>query len=175
MRKETAALLPKVIETRVHGEATVQQLFEISVKGKKETKKIAGSKVSNGVFQKARKARVVRNGEIIFTGKSPLIPCLYSEAKRLIWISQELSRLSSKSRRTYPRSRKESNVVSLLMTLIPLKLSMSSRVSRRSPKTLNYRMKPLRLCLCSILFATFASKSQLSFSPIPFLPLRSQR
>ncbi|GAA5968950.1 hypothetical protein JCM3765_002938 [Sporobolomyces pararoseus] len=68
VRRETAALLPKVIETRVHGEATVQQLFEISVKGKKETKKIAGSKVSNGVFQKARKARVVRNGEIIFTG-----------------------------------------------------------------------------------------------------------
>ncbi|GAA5829303.1 hypothetical protein JCM3766R1_001052 [Sporobolomyces carnicolor] len=68
VRKETAALLPKVIETRVHGEATVQQLFEISVKGKKETKKIAGSKVTNGVFQKARKARVVRNGETIFTG-----------------------------------------------------------------------------------------------------------
>ncbi|GAA5876303.1 hypothetical protein JCM16303_007093 [Sporobolomyces ruberrimus] len=68
VRKETAALLPKVIETRVHGEATVQQLFEISVKSKKETKKIAGSKVSNGVFQKARRARVVRNGEIIFTG-----------------------------------------------------------------------------------------------------------
>ncbi|GAA6010297.1 hypothetical protein JCM11491_006254 [Sporobolomyces phaffii] len=68
VRKETAALLPKVIETRVHGEATVQQLFEISVKGKKDGKKIAGSKVSNGVFQKARKARVVRNGEIIFTG-----------------------------------------------------------------------------------------------------------
>lgn len=70
VRKETAALLPKVIETRVHGEALVQQIFEISIKGKKETRKIAGSKVSNGVFQKARKARVVRNGEIIFTGQS---------------------------------------------------------------------------------------------------------
>ncbi|GAA6058946.1 hypothetical protein JCM10212_002898 [Sporobolomyces blumeae] len=68
VRKETAALLPKVIETRVHGEATVQMIFDVSVKGKKETKKIAGSKVFNGVFQKARKARVVRNGEIIHTG-----------------------------------------------------------------------------------------------------------
>ncbi|BGP16897.1 hypothetical protein JCM10213_007342 [Rhodosporidiobolus nylandii] len=68
IRSATADLLPKDIETRVHGEATVQMVFEISVKGKKEGKKIAGSKVFNGVFQKARKARVVRNGEVLHTG-----------------------------------------------------------------------------------------------------------
>ena len=69
IRAATADLLPKNIETRVHGEALVQQLFEITVKGKKETKKVAGCKVSNGVFQKARKARVVRNGEVLHTGE----------------------------------------------------------------------------------------------------------
>lgn len=68
IRQAVADLLPKTIETRVHGEALVQQLFEISIKGRKEPLKIAGSKVSNGVFQKGRKARVVRKGEIIHTG-----------------------------------------------------------------------------------------------------------
>lgn len=70
VRNETAALLPKNIETRVHGEANVQMIFEISVKGRKQPIKIAGSKVFNGVVQKARKARVIRNGETLFTGSS---------------------------------------------------------------------------------------------------------
>ncbi|GAA6043629.1 hypothetical protein JCM8097_008299 [Rhodosporidiobolus ruineniae] len=68
VRSATADLLPKDVETRVHGEATVQMVFEISVKGKKEPTKIAGSKVFNGVFAKARKARVVRKGETVWTG-----------------------------------------------------------------------------------------------------------
>ncbi|GAA6003088.1 hypothetical protein JCM10207_001979 [Rhodosporidiobolus poonsookiae] len=68
VRHATADLLPKDVETRVHGEATVQMVFEISVKGRKEPKKIAGSKVFNGVFQKARQVRVVRNGEVLHTG-----------------------------------------------------------------------------------------------------------
>ncbi|KAI5480549.1 hypothetical protein MNV49_000245 [Pseudohyphozyma bogoriensis] len=68
VRGATADLLPKDIEIRVHGEANVQQLFEISVKGSKVPKKIAGCKVGNGVFQKARKARVVRNGETLHIG-----------------------------------------------------------------------------------------------------------
>lgn len=68
IRQAVADLLPKTIETRVHGEALVQQLFEITIKGRKDPLKIAGSKVSNGVFQKGRKARVMRKGEIIHTG-----------------------------------------------------------------------------------------------------------
>ncbi|GAA5896379.1 hypothetical protein JCM6882_000999 [Rhodosporidiobolus microsporus] len=68
VRQATADLLPKTVETRVHGEATVQMVFEISVKGRKEPKKIAGSKVFNGTFAKARKARLVRKGEVLFTG-----------------------------------------------------------------------------------------------------------
>lgn len=53
----------------MHGEALVQQVFEITVKGRKEPKKVAGCKVGNGVFQKARKARVVRRGEVLHTGQ----------------------------------------------------------------------------------------------------------
>ncbi|GAA5872904.1 hypothetical protein JCM8547_003261 [Rhodosporidiobolus lusitaniae] len=68
VRSATADLLSKTIETRVHGEATVQMVFEISVKGRKEPMRIAGSKVFNGVFAKGRKAQVVRNGEVLFTG-----------------------------------------------------------------------------------------------------------
>lgn len=69
VRKETAALLPPRIEVRVHGEATVQQIFKIKVKGRKTPKVIAGSRCSNGIFSKARKVRVVRNGETIHTGE----------------------------------------------------------------------------------------------------------
>lgn len=69
IRTAVADLLPKMIETRVHGEALVQQVFEISVKGRKEPMKVAGCKVGNGVFQKARKARVVRRGEVLHTGE----------------------------------------------------------------------------------------------------------
>ncbi|SGZ00354.1 BQ5605_C034g11342 [Microbotryum silenes-dioicae] len=68
IRTAVADLLPKTIEVRVHGEALVQQLFSITIKGVKVPKVVAGSKISNGVFQKTRKARVVRNGEVIFTG-----------------------------------------------------------------------------------------------------------
>ena len=68
VRVAVAALLPKTVETRVHGEAVVQMIFEISVKGRKLPKKVAGCKVANGVFQKARRARVVRNGETVFVG-----------------------------------------------------------------------------------------------------------
>ncbi|KAK4051423.1 translation initiation factor IF-2 [Microbotryomycetes sp. JL201] len=71
IRQSVADLLPKDIDIRVHGEALVQQLFDISYKaasGKKESRTIAGCKVSNGTFQKARKARVIRKGETVFAG-----------------------------------------------------------------------------------------------------------
>lgn len=46
----------------------MQQIFEIAVKGRKEPMKVAGCKVGNGVFQKAKKARIIRGGETIHTG-----------------------------------------------------------------------------------------------------------
>jgi translation initiation factor IF-2 len=58
VRSKVAALLPPVIESRVTGEATVQQLFPVRVK--KDTVMVAGCKVSNGVINKAEKVRILR-------------------------------------------------------------------------------------------------------------------
>ena len=56
------ALLPPLLEARVHGEAVVSQIFEINLKGK-SFKKIAGCKVTNGTIAKANTVRVLRGNE----------------------------------------------------------------------------------------------------------------
>ncbi|KAG8896834.1 hypothetical protein FRC00_005205 [Tulasnella sp. 408] len=56
-------LLPKIIEKKVVGEATVQQLF--GIKQGKATVNVAGCRVVNGTLAKHKTARVVRNGEVI--------------------------------------------------------------------------------------------------------------
>ncbi|KAF8630408.1 hypothetical protein AX15_002959 [Amanita polypyramis BW_CC] len=68
VKKRVIELLPTSIETTVTGEATVLQLFDIQVKAK-QTKKVAGCRVINGVVDKAQHARVVRNGTIIHEGQ----------------------------------------------------------------------------------------------------------
>ncbi|KAF8184878.1 initiation factor 2 [Mycena galopus ATCC 62051] len=60
-------LLPTSTEHRVIAEAKVLQLFQITVKGKKQ-KTIAGARVTNGLVEKNKLARVVRNGDVIFEG-----------------------------------------------------------------------------------------------------------
>lgn len=61
-------LLPKIYETRVTGEATVLQLFDISLKGG-VTRKVAGSRVISGLVEKNKTAKVVRNGKVIHEGQ----------------------------------------------------------------------------------------------------------
>lgn len=60
--------LPPSVTTRVTGEAEIQQVFEITVKGREKTA-IAGSRVRNGLINKARKVRVLRGEEIVYDGK----------------------------------------------------------------------------------------------------------
>lgn len=67
VRSRVAQLLPSTIETRVTGEATVQQVFDIQLKGR-NVLKVAGCRVGNGVVEKNRGARLLRNGEIVYTG-----------------------------------------------------------------------------------------------------------
>ncbi|KAG2075948.1 initiation factor 2 [Suillus decipiens] len=67
VRDRVTALLPCTYETKVTGEATVLQLFDIHLKGK-TIKKIAGCRVSNGTVEKSKGARVVRNGQVIYEG-----------------------------------------------------------------------------------------------------------
>jgi translation initiation factor IF-2 len=63
--------LPPTITQRVTGEAEVQQVFEITVKGREKTA-IAGCRVRNGMMAKARKVRVIRGNETIYDGKNIL-------------------------------------------------------------------------------------------------------
>lgn len=60
--------LPPSVTQRVTGEAEVQQVFEITVKGREKTA-IAGCRVRNGMINKARKVRVIRGNETIYDGK----------------------------------------------------------------------------------------------------------
>ncbi|KAJ5551314.1 hypothetical protein N7461_006012 [Penicillium sp. DV-2018c] len=59
--------LPPTVTTRVTGEAEIQQVFEITVKGREKTA-IAGSRVRNGMINKARKVKVLRGDEIVYDG-----------------------------------------------------------------------------------------------------------
>ncbi len=69
VRAKVAALLPPLIETRVLGEAVVQQVFTISLKGK-DTQMVAGCRVGNGVIGRDSKIRVLRgeNREVVHEG-----------------------------------------------------------------------------------------------------------
>ena len=67
VKENVVALLPPIIEHHVHGEATVQQQFEISLKHR-QVLKVAGCKVSNGIVERQRQARLIRGGKTIFEG-----------------------------------------------------------------------------------------------------------
>ncbi|KAI6043133.1 initiation factor 2 [Pisolithus marmoratus] len=67
VRERVASLLPCTYATKVVGEATVLQLFDIHTRGNM-TKKIAGCRVGNGVVEKACMARVIRDCEVIHEG-----------------------------------------------------------------------------------------------------------
>ncbi|KAH9842715.1 initiation factor 2 [Rhodofomes roseus] len=61
-------LLPPIVEKRVTGEANVLQLFDIHVKSK-QTMKVAGCRVLNGLVEKTKMARVIRHGEAVYEGR----------------------------------------------------------------------------------------------------------
>ncbi|KAF8078085.1 P-loop containing nucleoside triphosphate hydrolase protein [Lyophyllum atratum] len=67
VKDRVISLLPVIIETKVTGEAVVLQLFDIQLKAK-QTKKVAGCRVTNGIVEKAKFARLVRNGTTIHEG-----------------------------------------------------------------------------------------------------------
>ncbi|KAJ1727492.1 translation initiation factor IF-2, partial [Coemansia biformis] len=67
VEKLLLARLPPLVVEEVQGEAVVQQVFEITLKGNK-TANIAGSRVMAGTMARACKARVLRDGKVLFTG-----------------------------------------------------------------------------------------------------------
>lgn len=62
-----SAALPPLVSQRVLGEAEVGQMFDITVK--KKVKRIAGCRVTNGTISRSHSVRVLRNGEVVYTGK----------------------------------------------------------------------------------------------------------
>ena len=67
MKARVISLLPVIIEKKVTGEATVLQLFDVHLKGN-QTKRVAGCRVVNGLVEKAKRARVVRNSITLHEG-----------------------------------------------------------------------------------------------------------
>lgn len=72
VRSRVIDLLPPIFETKVTGEASVLQLFEIQLKSK-QTRKVAGCRVVNGVVDKSKLVRVVRDRETVFEGSTQII------------------------------------------------------------------------------------------------------
>jgi translation initiation factor IF-2 len=60
--------LAPTVNTRVTGEAVIQEIFNITLK-KREKLPIAGSRVRNGMINKAHQVRVLRGDETIYEGK----------------------------------------------------------------------------------------------------------
>ena len=67
IRSRVIQLIPPIIETKVTGEANVLQLFDIGLKSRQMVR-VAGCRVTNGVVEKSKHVRVVRDRETIAEG-----------------------------------------------------------------------------------------------------------
>ena len=72
VKDDMSQFLAPTITQRVTGEAEIGQIFEITIKGRQKLS-IAGCRVRNGVVNRARQVRVLRDNEIIYDGKDALI------------------------------------------------------------------------------------------------------
>jgi len=66
VKEQVIKLLPVIIEKKVTGEAQVLQIFDIQAK--KQVVKVAGCRVTNGMVERSKQARVIRNGVTIHEG-----------------------------------------------------------------------------------------------------------
>ncbi|KAF9946744.1 hypothetical protein BGZ72_011166 [Mortierella alpina] len=68
VKVEMATLLPKDIEIQVVGEAKVAQIFPIKLKGG-QMQNVAGCRITNGGVNRKEDVRIVRDGEVIWSGR----------------------------------------------------------------------------------------------------------
>lgn len=68
VKEQLSDMLPPIITQQVVGEAAVLQIFDISIKGR-ETRPVAGCRVTNGTIHRNGRVRIVRNKETIWEGK----------------------------------------------------------------------------------------------------------
>ncbi|ETN37918.1 translation initiation factor IF-2 [Cyphellophora europaea CBS 101466] len=64
--EKVAAELPPLVTTKVLGEAEIGQIFDVTIKKVKH--KIAGCKITNGTISRSHKVRVIRGGDVVYTG-----------------------------------------------------------------------------------------------------------
>ena len=72
IKARVVELLPVTVETRVTGEALVLQLFDIHLKAK-QTRRVAGCRVTNGLLEKSKWARIIRDGEVVHDGTQNML------------------------------------------------------------------------------------------------------
>lgn len=68
VKDQLSDMLPPIITTQVVGEAALLQVFDINIKGR-ETRPVAGCRVTNGAIHKNGKVRIVRDKETIWEGE----------------------------------------------------------------------------------------------------------
>ncbi|CEG70421.1 Putative Translation initiation factor IF-2 [Rhizopus microsporus] len=68
VKEQLSDMLPPIITQQVVGEAAVLQIFDISIKGR-ETRPVAGCRVTNGAIHRNGRVRIVRNKETIWEGQ----------------------------------------------------------------------------------------------------------
>lgn len=79
--EQVVALLPKIINSRIVGEASVLQVFRITIKGR-QTMPVAGCRIGNGAFSRSSKVRVQRGPNILWQGVSNLMIKVTLECSR---------------------------------------------------------------------------------------------
>ena len=89
VKDELSAMLPPIISTHVVGEASILQTFDIAVRGR-ETRPVAGCRVTNGVIQRNGVVRLVRNKETMWEGKKFLVFSGHAGIKTLLGQLDEL-------------------------------------------------------------------------------------
>ncbi|TIA92709.1 hypothetical protein E3P99_00501 [Wallemia hederae] len=67
VKARVSELLPPVTELKVLGEASILELFDINIKGR-QFRRVAGVRVANGNITRQAPVRVVRGGEVVYTG-----------------------------------------------------------------------------------------------------------
>lgn len=79
VKDQLSDMLPPIVSTQVVGEASILQIFDISIKGR-ETRAVAGCRVTNGAIQRNGRVRVVRDKETVWEGK------MYAKTKSIHYL-----------------------------------------------------------------------------------------
>lgn len=133
VKEQLSDFLPPIITQKVTGEAEVAQVFDITIKGRKQ-KPVAGCKIRNGTIQRNSKVRVIRKGKTIYDGKSPRIISNVGQIRTGGIEANKQKAHSSPSRTSRKISWKLRRVVSAVWALragMTLRSEIRSRVMRR--------------------------------------------